>query len=420
MWGKPHRGFESHPLRHFAPARQGAALRRARPEDRDVKVVITTDSYLPRLGGQEMGAFRLAKYLRRKGHQVLILTTEKHPWSGPEEGGFDVVRAPHRFGLADRFRLRRLMEGQFREADVVHARNPYRVAALAAPVARRLHRRFVVSLHGLGLLDNPDDSWLRRIGHRRYRRRSISMADAVISTGVELARMASPYCRPERMHLIPNGVDTDDFDAARTPPPRLLERYGANRVVLAVRRLVPKNGIQYLVQAAPRILKACPDARIVLGGWGVLENDLKRLARELGVEGGIDFLGRVPNAEVPDYLALARVVVFPSRAEGTSHACLEAMAMGKPVVASRLGGLEELLDGGRGALVELFDDRTSTYDAPPRIPDDRVQRLATAIVDLLDDPEKARRVAEAGKAHALANFDWNVLADRILDVYRGH
>jgi hypothetical protein len=72
-----------------------------RPEDRDVNVVITTDSYLPRLGGQEMGAFRLVKYLRRKGHQVRIITTEKHPWSGPEEGGFEVVRAPHRFGLAD-------------------------------------------------------------------------------------------------------------------------------------------------------------------------------------------------------------------------------------------------------------------------------------------------------------------------------
>ena len=56
-----------------------------------MRVVITADSYLPRLGGQEMGAFRLAKFLRRKGHSVKIFTTEKHSWEAPEAGGHDVI-----------------------------------------------------------------------------------------------------------------------------------------------------------------------------------------------------------------------------------------------------------------------------------------------------------------------------------------
>jgi phosphatidylinositol alpha-1,6-mannosyltransferase len=385
-----------------------------------VKVTLTADSYLPRLGGQEMGAFRLAKYLRRKGHQVRILTTEKHVWSGPEEGGFEVVRAPHRFSYADRRRLRGVLADLFRDSDVVQARNCYRLAALAVPIARRLGVRCVVSLHGLGILDSPHDNWLKRIGHRRYRSVSLRLADAVISTSAELARLAGPYCDPRRIHLIPNGVDPDEFDASRPVPEDLRNRYGADPVVLAVRRLVPKNGIQYLVQAAPEILRRAPGARIVIGGWGVLEPDLRRMARDLGVDARVEFVGRIPNEKVPGYLALARVVVFPSRAESTSHACLEAMAMGKPVVASRIGGLEELLgEQDRGVLVDLFDGSDSSYDAPLRLPPGPIGRLASAVAGLLEEPDRARRIGEAGRSFALSRFDWNVLVERILAVYRG-
>jgi len=383
-----------------------------------MNIVITADSYLPRLGGQEMGALRLAKYLRRRGHRARIVTTEKHSWSGPEEGGFEVIRVPHRFGPLDRYRLRTLLGELFREAEVVHARNCYRLSAIAAPVAARVGRRFIVSLHGLGLLDNPHDSLIKRLSHRRYRRKSIALADAVISTSSELAGMAAPYTDPSRIHLIPNGVDTDDFDADRPAPAELRARFDSDRVVLAVRRLVPKNGIQYLVQAAPAILQRCPDARIVIGGWGVLESSLREMARGLGVDHRIHFVGRVANSEVPGYLALAQVVVFPSSAESTSHACLEAMAMGKPIVASRLGGLAELLgEEGRGSLVDLFDGGGSSYDAPPQLPQDRVELLARAITDLLENPESARRMGERARAHALARFDWNVLIDRILEIY---
>ena len=385
-----------------------------------MRIVITTDSYLPRLGGQEMGAFRLAKYLKRKGHSVKIITTEKQPWEGPEEGGHEVLRLPHRFGPFDRRRLVARLGPLFREADVVHSRYCYRLAALAAPVARRLRRRFVVSLHGLGLLDNPGDSLLKRWSHRRYRRASLGLADAVIATSGEFARLAAAYADPSRIHVIPNGVDTDQFDADRPAPEELRRRYEGDLVVLAIRRLVPKNGIQYLVQAAPGILARCPRARFVIGGRGSQEAELRRLVRDLGVEARFDFAGAIPNAEVSGYLAAARVVVFPSSMESTSHACLEAMAMGRPVVASRLGGLRELLgEGERGVLVDLFGSRGSSYDAPAALPPAEVDRLGSAILGLLLDPKRAERIGAEGRRHALGNFDWSVLADRILEVYRG-
>lgn len=367
-----------------------------------------------------MGAFRLAKYLRRKGHPVRIITTEKHSLAGDEPGGLDVLRAPHAFGPVSRRSLRMLLEEEFRKAEVVHSRYCYRLAALSAPLARKLSRRFVISLHGLGLLDNPQDSAFRRWRHRRYRRSSLALADAVIATSREFARLAAGYCDPGRIVVIPNGVDTDDFNASRATPDSLSRRYLSEQVVLAVRRLVPKNGIQYLVQAAPRILKLCPEARFVIGGWGSQEEELKRLAEDLGVRSRFDFVGAIPNAEVPDYLSLATLVVFPSSMESTSHACLEAMAMGKPVVASRLGGLEELLgEDGRGLLIDLFDSRGSSYNAPPALNREASDRFADAIVSLLRDPSLARKVGEAGREYALAHFDWSVLVERILEVYRG-
>ena len=386
-----------------------------------MRVALTADSYLPRLGGQEMGAFRLAKYLRRKGHEVRLLTTEKQAWSGPEAGGLEVVRAPHAFGPADRRRLRRLLGEFFDQADVVHSRYCYRLAAIAAPVARRMGRRFVVSLHGLGLLDNPHDTILRRLSHRRYRRQSLAGADAVIATSREFARLAAAHADPARIHVIPNGVDFDEFDAGRPAPPALQARYAGGPVILAIRRLVPKNGIHLLIQAAPRILKSCPDARFVIGGWGAQEEELRAQATETGLAGRIEFVGPSPNPEVAGYLAAARVVVFPSSMESTSHACLEAMAMGKPVVASRLGGLAELLAGEeRGVLVDLFDSAGSSYFAPPRLSATAEAALAEAIIELLRDPDRAGRIGEAARRHVRERYDWNVLADRILEVYRGH
>ena len=385
-----------------------------------MRIVLTADSYLPRLGGQEMGAFRLAKYLRKKDHSVKIVTTEKHSWEGPEEGGHEVIRLPHRFGILGRRELAFRLESLFRDADVVHSRYCYRLAALSGPVARRLGRRFVVSLHGMGLLDNPGDSFLKRWSHRRYRRVSLGLADAVIATSAEFARLAAAHADSARIRVIPNGVDTDEFDPARPVPEALRRKYERDLVVLAIRRLVPKNGIQYLVQAAPGILERCPRARFVIGGWGSQEADLRKRVRDLGVEARFDFAGAIPNAEVAGYLAAARVVVFPSSMESTSHACLEAMAMGRPVVASRLGGVQELLgEEERGVLVDLFGERGSSYDAPALLPSAAVERLASAVLDLLLDPGKAERIGAAGRRHALENFDWNVLADRILEVYEG-
>lgn len=95
--------------------------------------------------------------------------------------------------------------------------------------------------------------------------------------------------------------------------------------------------------------------------------------------------------------------------------------MGKPVVASRLGGLEELIggDGSRGVLVDLFDSNESTYVAPPSLTEDASNRLAEGVIALLEEPERAKALGEAGRRYVLEHFDWNVMVERILRVYRG-
>jgi glycosyltransferase involved in cell wall biosynthesis len=247
------------------------------------------------------------------------------------------------------------------------------------------------------LLDNPQDSPFRKWRHRRYRRSSLVLADAVIATSSEFAELASAYCDPKKIIVIPNGVDTDDFNASRTAPASLSGKYHSEQVILAVRRLVPKNGIQYLVQAAPRILKLCPEARFIIGGWGSQEEELKRLAEGLEllhalISGG--FL--IPKFRL-SCAGESRGLPLPWNPPATH---LEAMAMGKPG-GQPFSGLAELLgENGRGVLVD-FDSSGSSYHAPVTLRREVSDQFADAIVApaILPCPSSG-----SGREYALAHF----------------
>jgi len=147
------------------------------------------------------------------------------------------------------------------------------------------------------------------------------------------------------------------------------------------------KGQTYLVQAWPSVLKREPRALLLLVGDGPEERLLRSRAAELGLGGSVRFLGF--RQDIPSLLALAEALVLPSLNEGFGLVLLEAMAMGKPVVASAVGGIPEVvLDGRTGLLV------------PPADP----EALAVAILRLLEDPRAAQRLGEAGRERARESF----------------
>jgi phosphatidylinositol alpha-1,6-mannosyltransferase len=205
---------------------------------------------------------------------------------------------------------------------------------------------------------------------------------------------------PERVRVLYPGVDTRRFTPAADGP-----GHQRRRTLLTVARLTDHwKGHETVIRALPLIKTECHDVRYIIAGEGPLRPHLEAVARGVGVDRDVVFLGEVPDDGLGDLYRSCDVVVLLSResaadggAEGFGIVCLEAGACGKPVVAGRSGGLVDAVeDGVTGILVD---------------PDD-TSAVAGAVVSVLQDPSLARRMGEAARQRVLDRFTWNhVLAE---------
>jgi glycosyltransferase involved in cell wall biosynthesis len=163
-----------------------------------------------------------------------------------------------------------------------------------------------------------------------------------------------------------------------------------------VGRLVPTKGLDTLLEAMPH----APDVKVVLVGKGPEREALERRARALGLDGRVRFAGFVPEAEKARLVASARFVVHPARWEGLGHALLEAMQLGKPVLATDVGGIPEAVGPG-GVLVPAGDPTA----------------LAGAMRDLWSQAGLRAALGAKAKAHA-AGFTWERCVAQTEQVYR--
>lgn len=385
---------------------------------RDTKRVgIIIDWYLPRIGGGELYAYNLGKFLSRQGYQVSFFTLdEKNTENFYDE--FPITRVPFGKGIIGKIRFYRSMASFLNTVDIIHANYCHKFAAYAG-LYNLFHRKpFFVTLHGRGILDLPGNNWFYARIHRFYRSVSLKSASKVIASCLEFVERAKKYIPADRIVYIPNGVDVGIFKF-QSPDPALLSKYQGKKVVLTVRRLVPKNGVQFLVEAAPIILREVPNVIFVLVGYGELEKYLKTRVKELGIENAFDFRGRVENIDVPHYLQVASVVVFPSTAEATSLACLEAMSMKKAIVASKVGGFPEMIDDNKnGFLVDIVEWRNSNYDAPLTTTPERTRKLAHKIITLLKDERLREEFGARAFEKVQSVFSWEILIQKILREYQ--
>ncbi|WP_458688525.1 glycosyltransferase family 4 protein [Nocardia tengchongensis] len=200
--------------------------------------------------------------------------------------------------------------------------------------------------------------------------------------------------RPEKVRVIPPGVDLDRFTAS--------DRTGDSGIVLCVRRLEKRMGIDVLIRAWRNVASRHPDARLVIVGTGTAEAELRGLATTLfGDEprSPIRFTGTVPDAELTDLYARADLTVVPSLAlEGFGLIALESLAAGRPPIVSDCGGLP---------------DSVRDLDASLLVPPGDVEALAARLVAALDG---VRPDAKQCRAHA-ETFSWEVAARRHRDLY---
>lgn len=205
------------------------------------------------------------------------------------------------------------------------------------------------------------------------------------------------------------GVDTDRFGSGTRG--RLRVGLGSNEmIILYVGRLVEKKGIDDLIRAYARLADDLrKKTHMWIVGRGELEGSLKTLSAELGVEDRIKFWGEIPNDQLPDYYAAADLFVGPSveaasgDTEGQGVVFIEAFAAGLCVIATRVGGIPEVVDDGyTGILIS------------PRSPTE----LAAAMRRLLSDPDLRKRLGHNAHARARENYAWPRIADEFVALYR--
>jgi glycogen(starch) synthase len=285
-------------------------------------------------------------------------------------------------------------------ADLVHVHLGEDLAAVPLGMAASWRSRLplVLTVHcslahtftgsGLrGLLLRTLGASLERLGMRR--------ASGVIVLTERLARAVAGQTAPRRLRVIPSGVNPDAFRGPFEDP---LEGVARPRV-LFVGRLAEQKGVLDLIRAVPLIRS---QARVVLVGDGPARRAVEEETGRLGVQDRVLLTGFVHHRHVPSYLRNADVLVLPSRYEELGSVLLEAMHAGLPIVATRTGGIPEVIrHGENGLLCEPGDPHG----------------LAAAIDRVLSDGELARALSAEAES-AARRYGWPALAERVLDLYR--
>jgi phosphatidylinositol alpha-mannosyltransferase len=357
-----------------------------------VAIVAPYDLSVP--GGVNTQIRGQARALRQIGHTVDVFGPASGPLSGGEHAlgrAVTITMGGTESGLGLDPRalaaVARLGRGPF---DVIHVHEPLTplvpwlvVAAAHAPLVGtfHVHREAGHRLYAL---------WKRALTPlaRRLRAR-LAVSDAARRT------VATHF--PGDYEIVPNGIDVEDFRRPRSRPRALAPD---RRVVLYVGRLEPRKGVDTLIRAMTSVQKTVPDVTLVIVGDGSERVPLAALA---GSSGAVHFAGRVADAELAAYIQAADVVCSPAiGGESFGIVLLEAMACGKPIVASRIEGYEALVDKAGCALLVAPGD---------------AEALARELTALLASPDTQRRLGRAGAAAAL-EYDWPGVALRLDAIYR--
>lgn len=207
----------------------------------------------------------------------------------------------------------------------------------------------------------------------------------------------------DKFTFIYNGIELDKFEKVDV---NVREKRGQLSlpldvsVVATVARLVPVKGHKYLIDAAAEVVKSIPQARFLFIGDGKLREELQEQAENLGLSSNILFLGW--RKDVLEILPIIDLFVLPSINEGLGMVLVEAYAFGKPVVATNVGGIPEVVEDKKTGLL-----------TPPK----DSKKLAQAIIELLEDPKRAKKMGEEGKKKVITTFGVDVMVEKIERLY---
>ncbi|WP_353942285.1 glycosyltransferase family 4 protein [Streptomyces sp. HUAS MG91] len=408
-----------------------------------LRIALLTYKGNPFCGGQGVYVRHLSRELARLGHRVEVIGAQPYPvldevpgadgLSLTELPSLDLYRSPDPFRTPKRdefrdwvdalefatmrtggfpepltfsLRARHHLRARRGEFDVVHDNQTLGYGLLGdigAPLVTTIHHPITVDRQ---LELDAAQTWQQRLSKRRWyaftrmQKRVARRVPSVLTvSGTSRDEIVQHLgVRQDRIRVVHIGADTDLF----SPDPAVPEIPG--RIVTTSSADVPLKGLVFLVEALAKVRADHPEAHLVVVGKRPEEGPVAQAMERYGLEGAVEFVKGISDAELVDLVRSAQVACVPSLYEGFSLPAAEAMATGTPLVATKGGAIPEVAgpDGETCLAVPTGD----------------AGALATALSRMLGDPELRRRLGAAGRARVLDRFTWARAAQGTAELYR--
>ena len=378
------------------------------------KICLVTHFFPPHIGGIEKVADEQGKRLAKLGYQVSVLTSKT--WKQNErraEGikvfSYSILNLAERVGIPYpvlSFKAYKNFTEVIKKCDIVHAHgHAYMSSYIACKVAEKYKKPFILTQHNtfidyqslLNIVEHLNDWTVGRVVLKESDRViavSRKTMEYVLKLGADVSKTSVIY----------NGVDTNFFHPMNKEESRDKLGLPKNKtLILTIRRLVYKNGLDTLIESASLLKQDYPHLLFIVIGEGPSRKLIEKRVRELRIDDNIRLTGFVPEKLLPLYYNAADYFVIPSSSgEGLPLVLLEAMACGLPVIATTVGGIPEIIkDMKNGVLV------------PPRNP----KTLAETISKFLSNKEMGLAIGEEARKTVEDKFTWEENIRRLQNVY---
>jgi glycosyltransferase involved in cell wall biosynthesis len=377
------------------------------------KLCVVTHTFLPHVGGIERVVYEQCKRLMQKQFEPMVLThrnyTDKtYVFDGIKVQCYDSVNIGFRLGIPYAIpqisSLKTFLE-TVKSNDLIHVHgHPYLSSLIAAKIAKRYSKPLVLTQHNTFIEYNNFWDTAENLNDIAIGKQTLKEADKIIVVSNATKNyVLSLGADPEKIRVLHNGVDLNRFkplSGAKDEMRKKLDISSDACVVLTVRRLVYKNGIDTLLESVEITVKKNPKLVFVVVGKGPDFEEVKRKIVQLGLQRNFRLTGFVSDGELPFYYNCADFFVLPSKSgEGLPLVALEAMACGLPVIATNVGGTSEVMSEDYGKLV------------PPNSPDS----LAEAILEF--SSKELAVLKKDLRTMMEQRFSWDKNVEKLIEIY---
>jgi glycosyltransferase involved in cell wall biosynthesis len=378
------------------------------------RICLVTHYFPPHKGGIEQVSYEQSKRLTEAGYEIDVLTSKfegrnTNPLEGITIHHYPSLNVAKLFGVPYpivSFKAYKKFMQLIGKCDLVHAHgHVYMGSYLAGMVAKKLKKPFIVTQHNTFIDYKSLLNVVEQLNDQIIGKSVLKHADKITTVSKETLKYVLKLGADQtKTQVIYNGVDTDFFRPVDKAKSRKKLGLPKNRkIILSVRRLVYKNGLDTLIESAPLVAKNHPDALFVVAGKGPSRKLIEDRIKELRIQNNVKLAGFVPDEQLPVYYDAADIFMLPSASgEGLPLVLLEAMACGLPVIATAVGGTPEIIEHMKNGVL-----------VPPINP----QAIAEALSKLLSEGlgpalgVEARRTVED-------RFTWEKNVSQLQDIYK--